>query len=321
MSLSIGIVGTGALGTLMAWHWREQQLFIRQRSPMPLHIKVDRNYRLTPPVWEEQALDWLVITTKATDTLQALDDIKPSLIHVKRILLLQNGMGQHEDAEQWLTDNWLTLGSQAHPQIAAPPELWAATSTEGAYRHHDGHIVYAGQGHTFAGPWTTEESDEIKNASKVILPPGIIYDSGITHRLRAKLAINAIINPLTGHYRCKNGELLRNADYAEHFQNLASEIDHLFSLLNWSVGFNIPQQAINIAKATASNQSSTFQDILNHRPTELPYISGYLLEQAQKYEIPLPLTEALYQELCLSLKAITKSNENTKPNTMESSAQ
>lgn len=321
MSLSIGIVGTGALGTLMAWHWREQKLFIRQRSPMPLHIQVDRSYRLTPPAWEEQALDWLVITTKAADTLQALDDIKPSLIHVKRILLLQNGMGQHEDVAQWLKDNWLTLCSQTHSKIAAQPELWAATSTEGAYRHHDGHIVYAGQGHTFAGPWTTEDSDAIISAPKVILPPGISYDSEITHRLRAKLAINAIINPLTGHYRCKNGELLRNADYAEHFQNLASEIDHLFSLLNWSVGFNIPQQAITVAKATANNQSSTFQDILNHRPTELPYISGYLLEQAQKHGIPLPLTKALHHELCPSPAAIAKSNANTKPHTMESSAQ
>lgn len=296
MSLSIGIVGTGALGTLMAWHWREQNLFIRQRTTSALSLLADSLDTFAPYPWVNQPLDWLVITTKAADTLEALNSVKSNLSQVKRILLLQNGMGQHDQVADWLRTNF---PSDLHLQS---PELWAATSTEGAYRHPEGYVVYAGKGETFAGPWPQHKGSINHSAASVVLqpeglPPGVIFDPNITQRLQAKLAINAIINPLTGYYRCKNGELLKQSEYLIHFKKLAKEVSDTFQQLAWSIPFNIEQQAEAVAKATANNQSSTLQDILNKRATELPYITGYLLEQAQQHNIAMPITSVLHQKL------------------------
>lgn len=297
MSLSIGIVGTGALGTLMAWKWREHHLFIRQRTPSPLRIYTHQHHEFSLPEWTNQPLDWLVITTKAADTLTALKSLEENLTRTKRIMLLQNGMGQHDDVAVWLANHWKHI-EQPSPQ----PELWAATSTEGAYRHSDGHVVYAGQGQTFAGLWKrndpiapTASSTRINN---IDLPLGVIYDPSVNTRLRAKLAINAIINPLTGYLLCANGELISNPEYFTQFESLAKEVSDLFHQLEWHVGFNIPEQALAVANATANNQSSTYQDVINHRPSELPYITGYLLQQAKQHGIKLPITQMLHQTLC-----------------------
>tara|TARA_Y100000748_G_C15265218_1_gene398391 strand:- start:207 stop:587 length:381 start_codon:yes stop_codon:yes gene_type:complete len=116
-------------------------------------------------------------------------------------------------------------------------------------------------------------------------------------RLRHKLAINAVINPLTALYRCRNGELVTNPDYRRHLQLLAAEIAGLYTFLNWSLPWNLLTQAEQVATATAANQSSTLQDVLQQRPTELPYINGYLLAQAEQHEYALPHCAELMTQL------------------------
>ncbi|MEE3190911.1 MAG: ketopantoate reductase C-terminal domain-containing protein, partial [Pseudomonadota bacterium] len=78
---------------------------------------------------------------------------------------------------------------------------------------------------------------------------------------------------------------------------LSIEVATLFKELNWKTGFDIQQQAAKVAEATAQNQSSTFQDVLHQRRTELPYICGYLLQHARQNGLNAPLTESLYQSI------------------------
>ena len=284
MNQSIAILGTGALGTLMAWHWRHGNTFVCRRDnrpPMALRPDAAGSTLVTPlplPQWSGEPLDWLVVCTKAADSVAALQEYSRWLPGVKRILLLQNGMGQQDEVAQWLHDNGLT------------PVLWAGTSTEGAYRDRDGSVVYAGRGQSFAGCWqATDDHTQ--------LPPGVIADPQIRARLQAKLAVNAVINPLTARFLCRNGELLSNPGYHEQFLALAREVAALFDALGWHTGFDIVQQVQTVAAATAANQSSTLQDVLHKRQTELPYIMGYLLNAADNAGLSAPLTRDLYRDL------------------------
>lgn len=283
--LTIAILGTGALGTLMAWHWRHQCLYVynrRQTTNFCLHSTSPESFQA--PAWHGEATDWLVVTTKAADTASALESVESYLPAVKRLLLLQNGMGQQEQIRDWL--------QRRHTDAHNMPELWVASSTEGAYRREDGTVVYAGKGITRAGPWCSEAANE-----QTLLPPQITYAENIQQLLLEKLAINAVINPLTAYYSCHNGELLNHPERHRHFEALAEEITDLYSGLGWATSFSIPEQAEVVARATAKNQSSTFQDMLHQRPTELPYICGYLLSEAQKKNLKAPLTQELYQSL------------------------
>lgn len=285
----IVIAGVGALGTLMAWHCRFETLFThnrRQQTEFSLQTSTSASDispqvdTFSAPLWRGENIDWLIITTKAAATLEILSDLKDHLKNTSRILLLQNGMGQQEDASAWLERNGINT------------ELWVASSTEGAYKANDGTVIYAGKGQTLAGRW--QPSGE---TAKAQLPPAMKLTNDIKQVLHEKLAINAIINPLTAHYRCRNGELLTSTGKHSEFKALSIEVATLFKELNWKTGFDIEQQAARVAEATAQNQSSTFQDVLHQRRTELPYICGYLLQNAKQNGLNAPLTESLYQSI------------------------
>ena len=292
LSSTIGILGLGAIGTLMAWHWRDwlpdQRLYALQ--PEAQHI--GRRFRLLDgtttvidlPVWPSRPhsapeLDWLVVTTKATHTLDALQKWSANLSRVKRILLLQNGMGQQQQLEHWLAQQQLSC------------DIWLGISTEGAFRPEPDHVVYAGAGSTWIGPADTQL------APPVSLPSGLQAVNEIHQRQREKLAINAVINPLTGQLRCRNGELVTNPEYLQQLIQLAAEVQSLYDHMGWTLATPLVERAQQVAEATAQNRSSTLQDILAGRPTELAYICGYLLNIADARHIPMPLTEALFQSL------------------------
>ena len=293
--LSIGLLGTGAIGSVMALHWASQHLFglPRQRGQKTcVRIKTlagDRQVLNIPP-WQGQTLDWLVVTTKAADTLSALQSWQDYLPAVKRIMLLQNGMGQQQNCADWLATAGL------------PCELWAAVSTHGAYRTEEDHtplVVHAGNGSTKAGLWPGDSPPADQTGSAEIppeLPPGITGLTDILRPMRIKLAINAVINPPTAVLQCPNGELVSDPRYLPQLQALAQEIDHFYHQLNWYLPEPLAQTAAMVAQTTAANRSSTYQDILAGRPTELPWISGYLLHQARQQGTELPLTADLYHQ-------------------------
>jgi 2-dehydropantoate 2-reductase len=291
--LSIGLLGTGAVGTLMASHWRQHRVFALPRdqaSAVTLNLYIPNNeageqqLQWALPCWQGEALDWLVVTTKAADTLSALQPWLGRLPQVKNLLLLQNGMGQQQQCADWLTQQEL------------PVRLWAGISTAGGYRRtannaQGSEVVYAGAGQTIAGRWCGNDSEDTQ------LPPDIEAVSDIHNRMREKLAVNAVINPLTAILRCHNGELVSNPLYLPQLQALAAEVDNLYQQLHWPLSQDLTGRVEQVALATAANRSSTLQDILAGRTTELPYICGYLQQQAHNLGLSLPLTDRLMQQL------------------------
>lgn len=286
MTVSIGILGLGAVGTLMAHHWQQHCLYALTRQQQEASCRLDDEGSITTlslPAWQGESLDWLLVCTKAAATLDALYPWLPQLTGVQRLLLLQNGMGQHERVRQWLHQNGLSC------------ELWAAISTEGAWRRDDGVIVRAGKGEILAGP-LTGCSNRIKPADNTAPAPCKTVDN-IQQYQREKLAVNAVINPLTALYRCRNGELLEHPDYYPHFKALCDEVGNLYQQLGWPLAFDPLTRISAVANATAANRSSTLQDHLAGRPDELAYITGYLLEQAAAAAIELPLCAELWQHV------------------------
>lgn len=287
--MNIGILGLGSLGSLMAYHWREHSLFALPRLVQSsVLVKVQTHAQLWQaelPYWQAEPLDWLVVCTKAADTLNALQRWQHFLPYTQRILLLQNGLGQQQQVIDWLQQQKLSI------------PLWAAMCTEGAYRDND-KVVYAGVGETLIGLWADSNSSAVSSeltATNTL--PKTEVSANIKQHLLKKLAINAVINPLTAYYRCKNGELVNNPVLKQQLIALSEEVGGLYQALHWPLNKPLPELCQQVALATADNTSSTLQDVLANRPTELPFISGYLLEQAHSIAYDLPLTQQLYNAL------------------------
>lgn len=305
--LTIGILGLGAIGTLMAYHCRHQAVYSLnpenqiQHRQLTLLNKDECNLEL--PAWEkpvsppaqkeqtkssDQPLDWLIVTTKAGQTLQALEPWLDSFHQVKRLLLIQNGMGQQEALLELFKERNLTT------------ELWLGISTEGAFRASRESVTYAGKGMTRVGRiYPGSNCDDLSPAEFASIQPfeRLELESNIWQPMRDKLAINAVINPLTAHWRCLNGEILSNPEYWPKTQALIEEVEAAFEALGWTLSFNLHEQVMLVAKATASNRSSTLQDVFAGRMTELPHISGYLIKSLSKTGVSMPISESLLAEL------------------------
>ncbi|MBM7701763.1 2-dehydropantoate 2-reductase [Metabacillus iocasae] len=109
-----------------------------------------------------------------------------------------------------------------------------------------------------------------------------------------KLVINAIINPLTAIYRVKNGELTTNPAFLNNMNQLFSEISAVLHLNEEKVYW---EAVVDVCNKTANNYSSMLKDVLNGKSTEIDAILGYILEEATRRQVNVPLTYFLYHSI------------------------
>lgn len=225
----------------------------------------------------------LLVTTKAYDTLSALQSINHVLTSYSVIVILQNGMAQHE------------LIQQAFPRLP----LLTGITNQGAYRIAPFHLVHAGHGPTWLGCLAHQQKQMNKRQAADLLGLGIpaFWDEDITTRMWVKLAVNCVINGLTVVHQCRNGEIL-TTELRKRIRLLCSEIESvLVAVLPGSEPLTLYEDVVSIAEATSNNISSMRQDVLKGRKTELDYINGYLCAQAKHLNIDVPENGLLLDEL------------------------
>lgn len=139
--------------------------------------------------------------------------------------------------------------------------------------------------------------------------------------LRRKLAVNAVINPLTAIIGCRNGDIFSSPSSDLILDNVCREASDAYEAQvssetkEWLQGLSIqginvenvmvPRfplsltqarlkwEVLRVAKLTKRNKSSMLDDILRGRATEIKYINGYLLKLGNIYQIPMPTNEML----------------------------
>jgi 2-dehydropantoate 2-reductase len=227
------------------------------------------------------AISHLLVTTKAQDVLTAVMAVSEHLTGDCTLLLLVNGLGL---AEQLQAD---------YPQL----DIYCGTTTEGAYRIAAQHIHHAGRGETRIGQRERAEPPAwFEQWSRAI--DTCTWDTNIESALWSKLAVNCTINPLTALHRCPNGELGKRSELTTEVNNLCREIAQICRAAGFDdVAALLPQTVADVIEGTADNRSSMLQDVLAGRPTEIDYITGYLVKVAAQHGIEAPLNNTLLQSI------------------------
>lgn len=279
------LLGAGCIGTLLAAALQRRAepptLVLRRKVPAVTSltlISASEEQTFTPPTTtaaDRTPIERLLITTKAHQSVAALESVAHRLRASAVVVLLHNGFGpQQAIAERW-------------PQL----RVYAGTTTEGAYRREDGRVVHAGRGDTWLGPINpaAEHAGSTPLAPLLGLDLGVQYDPAITTRLWQKLALNAVINGLTVIHDCPNGELAHQPALRAQMAELCAETEAVAQALNQPL-FEQPllERALAVAEATASNYSSMLQDVRHGRHTELDSINGTLCRLAEQHGIAVP---------------------------------
>ena len=285
------ILGAGAMGRLMACKLKrlglEPVLLTRRDTAPILRQRLDRNaeealFELACQCVadvEPAGIQGLLVTTKANQAVGAVGTVAPALAADAPVILLHNGMGVLE-----------RLASD-HPRLA----LYAGSSTEGAYL--DGELlVHAGLGDTVVGRqgcpaprWFAPFADSAERFR---------WDEDIDAELWRKLLINCAINPLTALYRCRNGSLLDIPTLRAEVELLCEELAAISAARGHRRGASCALDwALAVIQATAGNKSSMLQDVERGRETEIEYITGYLVREAERLGVPCPRNARLLAQV------------------------
>ncbi|KAF8203946.1 ketopantoate reductase-like protein [Pholiota molesta] len=314
------------------------------------------NKSATPSLTDDEkaqhatTIDSLFVALKAHQALQAVKDLANRLNAKSTIVLFQNGMGIYE-----------SLIAQVFRNPTQRPQIVLASNSHGAFVKYDYHAVHAGVGSIEFGitpdprgrEYETGLYDETISPSKRrlrigdISSPGerdaesytnlrdtvaallLMQDLNVSWKpmsdmrtiMQRKLVVNAVINPLTAIFGCRNGDLFKNAGGRTLLQQIcqeasavyAAEVKHdnemelgrlqqegvdtsqyqLQSLPEMLTAEALEEHVLQVAHLTSGNISSMLQDVQRGRKTEIEFINGYLESLGQEYRVSTPVNATL----------------------------
>src|SRR5581483_6099055 len=288
--MDILILGTGALATLFASRLTSSGHRVTMLGTWPEGIRAlrENGARLVAPNGDEQVFSvsvaddpktcrgakYALVLVKAWQTERAARQLKECLAEDGLAITLQNGLGNREILAKYLDDPLATesAGKKQNKDSALSVDSVAkkksrvalGTTTTGATLLGPGLVKAGGEGvisieaHPALGP--VEEA--LKSANFKV---DIVNDA--RSLVWGKLVINAAINPLTALLRVPNGELLNRPTARALMRALAEEAAAVASAENIKLAFHDAAVAAEeVARKTALNRSSMFQDIQRGAP-------------------------------------------------------
>lgn len=289
---SLLLLGTGALASLfgarlaaagvdvtMLGAWPEGLAALRTQGVRL--VEADGSQRAYPvravadPA-ECRGIPHALVLVKAWQTGRAAQQLAACLPADGLALTLQNGWGNRERLEQALGPDRVALGS----------------TTLGATLLAPGVVRVGGQ-----GPVTLGSHPRIQPLAELLAAAGfeVRMAEDVAGLAWGKLVINAAINPLTALLRVPNGELLARPAARELLSLAAGEAAAVGLAQGLRLPFDDPVAAAEeVARRTAANHSSMFQDVQRGRPSEIDAICGAVVEAGQRVGVPTPVNRTLW---------------------------
>ena len=239
----------------------------------------------------------LIVSVKAPETAKALQSVAHRLTRHSTILFLQNGIGMVEE-----------VNKKVFPDEETRPNYVVGVISHGVYSRGPFSVVHAGMGTTAIGllprrpgqlqtdGFTPSAGYLLRTMTRTPVLAAVSFPPTDLLQLQLeKLAVNAIINPLTVMFNCRNGEILHNASISRVMRLLLAEISlvirslpELQNVPNVKMRFapdRLEAQVVSIAARTAGNLSSMQQDAQAGKVTEIDYITGYIVRRGEELGI------------------------------------
>lgn len=291
----VHIVGSGAIGSLIAAGAQRNQISysLTPRRPEQLTQRLTsysgQSRWLSGNLTSKQKLgpdDLLIFPLKAYQLEEAVKQWMERLDESTPILLLQNGMGGLETIRKLLPEH----------------AVYIATTSHGVLKTQPHEVKHTGFGRTIFGeaPDNSAVDDEqlervFETVSRCLQP--VTWHKNIIEALWLKLAVNAVINPLTALHDIQNGGL-KDARFAGHIDDISQEMVAVMQSEGYRYSVqDLVGQVRQVINATSKNYSSMHQDVTHKRPTEIDAINGYIVQTAQKKGIDVPINAFLYKKI------------------------
>jgi 2-dehydropantoate 2-reductase len=288
------VLGAGAIGSLFACRLQDagmQVTLLSRHDPSPLRqltlaTEPPQTYEVSQQLvsadpGDTADISHLLVCTKAWAVPDALAAIAPRLNRDSTVVLLCNGMG---------------LAELALPLINGASLILSST-TAGCRLTPDNTLIPAGAGRTDLGGYQGAVAAPAWLAQWQVGVPDCYWQTNIHDTLLAKVALNAVINPLTAVHCVENGALMLEPLKHKTAQ-LVSEVQGLLRAGEAvQIAAELPDRVATVCRQTARNHSSMRVDMEMGRRTEIEAIVGWLLKGWIANPPEMPLLSELYQTI------------------------
>lgn len=214
----------------------------------------------------------VLFCVKSGDTIDAGTSIAPYLRPEVPLLSLQNGISNPEALQR----------ATNHPVIAAVVYMASGMIAPGVVRHEGrGELAIGGVG---AGPVA-----KVLNAAQI--PTEVSKD--VLSLLWGKLVVNCAYNAISAITRQTYGEFAPQPGVRDLIQDVVAEC----VLVAQAEGVTVPAETFETVRKVPEwmpgQYSSTAQDILRGRPTEIEFLNAEIVRRADKHGLQVPLNRTL----------------------------
>jgi 2-dehydropantoate 2-reductase len=222
----------------------------------------------------------VLFCVKTTDTAATARDLAPLLAKDALVISMQNGV---DNAEQ------IHAASGLH---ALPAAVYVAASVPSPAT-----VKHVGRGDLVIGP----KSVATERVAAVFERAGVpcrISDH-LPGEIWTKLVWNCGLNAISALGKATYGDILANEDARQLVEGAVLEV----ILVAKAAGIHLPAfadpkaamaGAYKVAESMAATRSSTAQDMMRGKKTEIDSLNGFIARQGRELHVPTPINHALF---------------------------
>ena len=289
------IVGAGVIGSLFAGHLarvcdvsvltrRREHADALNRDGLRVSGKSDSHARVTATVDPDELppFDVAIVATKASGleaAAEALEGRFPDAV----VMTVLNGIGAEEVV-------------RAHGEWSIVSGVTFMSGT----RHSDTHVEYILDTETWLGPYEETPFAEVKDIADTLVASGLKAEALADLRPAqwSKLIFNAAVNPtaaLTGlshdfHFAQEE----EPGDLGHLVHRLVDEGEAVAAAAGIELHDDPWEMNVLATQRGSAHYPSMLEDVDARRETEIELITGSLVKEAERHDVPVPLHTLVY---------------------------
>ena len=217
----------------------------------------------------------VLFCVKSTDTEAAAHQLRAHLAPEALLLTLQNGV-----------DNAQRLRAVLPGQAVAAAVVYVATEMAGP-----GHVRHHGRGELVIEP--SRDSAAVRELLVAAGVPTEISDN-VQGALWAKLILNCVYNAMSAITRLPYGLLVQGAGVEAVMRDIVAECLAVARADGVVVSGDTDEAVRRIAQTMPAQYSSTAQDVMRGKPSEIDHLNGLVVRRGEALGVPTPVNRVLH---------------------------
>ena len=222
----------------------------------------------------------VLFCVKTTDTAETARALAKVLSKDAVIISMQNGVDNAQQIEA------------ASGMKALPAAVYVAASVPAP-----GKVKHVGRGDLVLGP-----QNEITERVAAVFTRGKVpcrISENLAGELWTKLVWNCALNAVSALGKVTYGEILASADAKQLLETTVYEVLTVARASGIQpAGLEDPKAALagayKVAESMAATRSSTSQDMMRGKKTEIDSLNGFIVRRARELNVPAPVNHALF---------------------------